>query len=220
MALRRSKPDWWRGTSPRRLPAYGNGRLLRGEVREFDSEQVPTGRYSSLRSVFFQQATGIGVEVALDEVHLAVAWSQFVRCTFRQRSGRLNAEGAAAQGSFGIRPSLYRDCDFVGVRFANLGRFSTGAARFEDCRFDRCRFNGHFSFDSDYIDCVFAGKIDGCVWYGTVPPGHDQAGRRNEFIANDFGAATFGSNVAWRGRFDFGAQRWLERYVPLADALE
>jgi hypothetical protein len=220
MTFRGSKPDWWRGTSPRRLPASGGSTLIRGEVREFDSEQVPRGRYSLLRPVFFQQATAIGIEVALDELHLAVAWSEFVGCTFRQRSGRLNADGAAAQGSFGSRPSLYRDCDFVGVRFANLGRFSTGAARFDGCRFDRCRFNGHFSFDSDYIDCVFAGKIDGCVWYGAVPTGHDDAGRRNDIIANDFSGAVIGSNVGWRGPFDFGAQRWPDRYVPLADVLE
>jgi hypothetical protein len=63
------------------------GMLIRREVREFDSEQVPRGRYSLLRSVFFQQATATGIEVALDELHLAVAWSEFVGCTFRQCSG-------------------------------------------------------------------------------------------------------------------------------------
>jgi hypothetical protein len=217
MILRRSRPDWWRGTLPQKLPVYGGGKSIRGEVREFDSAQVPAGKYSLLRPVFFQQAIAAGVEVELDGLFLSVAWSEFDRCTFRQRSGRLNAQGEAAQGSFGNRPSIYRDCDFVGVRFGNLRRFSTGAARFQRCRFDRCHFNGHFSRNTDYVDCVFTGKMDGCVWYGTVPHGDDDAGRRNVITGNDFSSAVLGSNVGWRGDFDFSAQRWPDGYLPAAE---
>lgn len=209
-------PDWWRGTTPQRLPTYAST-PVRGEVREFDSSSLPVNEHSLLRGVFFDQAHGSGLEVVLDDLGLTVCWSEFDGCTFRQRSRRLNAKGIAAQGSFGNRPSIYRDCTFTGIRFKQLGGFTAGAARFVNCRFERCTFNGHFSRDADYIDCTFAGKIDGGGWYGTAPSGAAYEGRRNVITGNDFTGVTFGANVGWRGDFDFAAQRWPHGYPPVPD---
>jgi hypothetical protein len=212
--LRRSvPPDWWRGTTPHRLSG-ASGTPIRGETREFGVSLLPADDRSPLRQVYFHEAHASEIEVVLDDLSLAVCWSEFERCTFRQGSRKLNAEGFASQGSFGNRPSIYRGCTFVGVRFKILGGFTTGAARFVSCRFNRCRFNGHFSFSTDYIACTFTGKIDGGVWYGTVPPGHSDAGRRNLITGNDFTDATFGANVDWRGDFDFAAQQWPDGYRP------
>jgi hypothetical protein len=208
-------PEWWRGTTPKRLPSYG-GALLSGEILEFDVASFPLDGTSLLRAISFQEAAACGINIELDELSLAVCWSEFERCTVRQRSGRLNAKGLAPQGSFGNRPSLYRDCTFTGVRFKTLGRFITGSARFVGCRFDRCHFNGHFSLTTDYIDCTFTGKIDGCAWSGTVPAGDAEAGRRNVITGNDFTGAEL-VNVGWRDDFDFSAQRWPAGYQPTAE---
>jgi len=75
------------------------------------------------------------------------------------------------------------------------------------CRFERCHFSGHFS-SADYIDYTFTGKIDGCVWYGTVPAGHVDVDRHNVITGNDFAGAVFSANVGWRGDIDFAAQQW------------
>ena len=125
--------DWWRGTTPHRLPSYAST-PIGGEVREFDSSSLPVNEPSLLRPVFFDQAHGSGFEVVLDDLSFVACWSEFDRCTFRQRSRRLNVKGIAAQGCFGNRPSIYRDCTFTGVRFKQLGGFSAGAARFVSCR--------------------------------------------------------------------------------------
>lgn len=209
-------PDWWRGTTPHRLPAV-DGTLITGEIREFDGSLLRVNDLSLLRPAFFHEAHVSGIEVVLDDVSLVVCWSEFEGCAFRQRSRRLNARGVAPQGSFGNRPSIYRGCHFAGVSFKTLGGFATGAARFVNCRFERCGFNGHFSLTADYIDCAFAGKIDGCVWSGTVPAGDVDAGRHNVITGNDFTGATFGTNVGWRGDIDFAAQHWPDGYQPTSD---
>jgi len=217
--VNRQPPDWWRGTTPRRLPGYASA-PIGGDIRELDSSSLPVSELTLLRPAFFNQARGSGLEVVLDDLSLAACWSEFDHCTFRQRSRRLNAKGIAAQGCFGSRPSIYRDCTFTGVRFRQLGGFSAGAARFVNCRFERCGFNGHFSFSADYIECTFAGKIDGGVWYGTTPPGETYAGRRNVIAGNDFTGVTFGTNIGWRGDFDFTAQRWPPDYHPAPEGLD
>ena len=169
---RAASPDWWRGTTPRLLPGFG-ARPIGGEIRELDVSVLPGSGRSLLRQVFFHQAHASGIDLSLDDVALAVCWSEFDRCTFRQRSRRLKA---------------------------------TGAARLVSCRFERCHFNGHFSRTTDYIGCTFTGNIDGCVWYGTIPPGDRNAGRRNVITGNDLTGVTFGPNVGWRGEIDVTAQ--------------
>ncbi|GAA1479437.1 hypothetical protein GCM10009623_38830 [Nocardioides aestuarii] len=152
--------------------------------------------------------------IALDWRHLLVVGASFDGCTFSQRrSGPvLTTGGVAAQGSLGATggPSVYRRCRFVGVRFKTLGGFSLGAARFEDCAFERCRWNGHFHHDADLVDCTFAGPMDGCVWQGRSP-----SGRRNAVTGNDFTGAVIGENVGWRSGLDLDAQRWPEDYTPV-----
>ncbi len=214
---RAAPPDWWRGTTPRRLSSFG-GTPIRGQIREFDDSLLPVNYVSLLRQAFFHEARACEIEIRLDDVALAVCWSEFERCAFRQRSRRLNAKGVAAQGSFGNRPSIYRDCTFTGIHFKLLGGFTTGAARFIGCRFERCHFNGHFSRSTDYIGCTFTGNIDGCAWYGTIPPGDADAGRRNVITGNDFTGVTFGSNVGWRGDIDITAQRWPDGYHPTPES--
>ncbi|WP_460938121.1 hypothetical protein [Phycicoccus ginsengisoli] len=166
-----------------------------------------------------EQARAQGLTIALDDRQLLVSWSEFDDCTFTQRLGGrvLNASGEAAQGTFGWTngPSLYRRCRFVGVRFKALGGFGMGAATFEDCVFDRCRFNGHFADTADLVDCRFLGRIDGCAWYGSGP--ESEGGRRNDIRGNDFTEAHITANVGWRGGFDLGAQRWPQGFVPTVD---
>lgn len=180
---------------------------------------IPTfaERPPTLQSLGFEQAQASGLTISLDDRHLLCAWSEFDECTFKQRrSGRvLNAEGAAAQGSFGNRPSIYRRCRFVGVRFKSLGGYTMGQARFEECVFDRCRFDGYIHQDADLIDCRFTGKMDGCVWNGASSP--YEGGRRNVIHGNDFSEAVIGPNVAWRQDFDFAAQRWPDGFEPVVD---
>lgn len=207
-------PKWWRGTEPTDLPAYG-AMQLQGRVEAIDVEVIPLDPRDGLRALFLHRAHVTGITLPLDWMHLTVTWSEFDNCTFTQKGGRvLNEHGTSAQGSFGARPSIYRNCVFQSVRFKGLGGFNMMASRFENCTFIRCKFNGHNAFNADVVDCTFIGKIDGCNWYGTVPDHHNDAGRRNEIINNDFSQATLTDNVGWRGEFDMNAQTWPSEGTP------
>lgn len=212
----RSAPEWWRGTKPVPFPETPARAALRGVVSQADIPSFAAPP-AELQPLGFEQAQARGLTISLDDRHLWSAWSEFDDCTFSQRrSGRvLNEEGAAAQGSFGNRPSIYRSCRFEGVRFKNLGGYSMGDARFQDCTFDRCHFNGHFHHSADLISCRFLGEIDGCVWNGAASP--DDGGRRNIIHGNDFTAAVIRPNVAWRENFDLAAQHWPSDFHPLVD---
>lgn len=215
----RRTPAWWRETRPVPVPVYPGSIHLRGEISQEDIPDFPD-RPSDLQGLVIEQGHAQGLTIALDDRHLLACWSEFDDCTFTQRrSGHvLNASGAAAQGTLGWAhgPSVYRRCRFVGVRFKILGGFSMGAAIFEDCVFDRCRFNGHFAYTADLINCRFLGKIDGCTWYGTAPE-HD-GGRPNDIRGNDFTEAVITPNVGWRGQFDLDRQLWPEGFVPTVDS--
>ena len=192
--------------------------MLSGEVTQAD---IPTfdERPADLQGLSFREARARGLSISLDDRHLGAYWSEFEECTFTQRrSGRvLNESGAAAQGTLGwVRgPSIYRRCRFEGVRFMSMGGYSMDAATFEDCVFDRCRFNGHRHTTADLVGCRFVGKIDGCTWYGTAP--EYDGGRRNVIRGNDFTDAVIGWNVGWRGDVEFDAQVWPEGFVPTVD---
>ncbi len=196
----------------------GYGVHLRGEISQGDIPTFPE-RPAEVQGLLIQEGRAKGLTISLDDRHLVTCWSEFEDCTFTQRrSGRvLNESGEAAQGSLGpsVGPSIYRRCRFDGVRFKLLGGYSMHAATFEDCVFDRCRFNGHFQYEADLIRCRFIGKVDGCVWYGTAP--ESEGGRRNVIRGNDFTDAVIGTNVGWRGDFDFAAQAWPEDFVPTVD---
>lgn len=200
------------------MPLHPGAVHLSGQLTQ---QSFPTfsQRPADLQGVVVTQAQAEGLTVSLDDLHFLASWLEFEDCTFTQRrSGPvLNASGAAAQGSLGWAggPSVYRGCRFEGIRFKTLGGYRMDAATFEDCTFDRCRFNGHFHTTADLIGCSFVGTMDGCVWYGMSA--EHQGGRRNVVRGNDFTGATITSNVAWRGRFDVGAQRWPEEFTPTVD---
>jgi hypothetical protein len=66
------------------------------------------------------------------------------------------------------------------------------------------------------IDCTFAGRMNGCVWFGHGPEGHGVS-RRNIIGGNDFTAAQITANVGWRVGFPTSAQAWPPQYVPAVD---
>jgi hypothetical protein len=73
-------------------------------------------------------------EQVLNEVSLAVEWSEFTDCHFRQRvKPIINDYGFSAQGSFANRPALYRNCVFERVRFKQLGGFNLTRGWYEGC---------------------------------------------------------------------------------------
>lgn len=186
--------------------------MLRGEVTGFDAARAHPGTYADLVDLAFDQALVTGVVVPLDEVHLGVAWSRFEDCTFRQTSRRLTSGGAAAQGCFGTRPSLYRRCTFSGVQFGLPGRFSLGSATFEDCVFDRCGWRSAFSYEADLVRCTFRGRMTSGAFGGTAP----DSGRVNRIEDNDFSGATI-SGFGWRFDFPVSRQTWPTGFVPVQD---
>jgi hypothetical protein len=197
-------PDWWRGQTPDTIPVWTPETVvITGAVTKLDLGAVPLGS-EHLRTVRFDQADCSGFDLPLDELHLVTMWSSFVECRFHQRSRRLHREGAEPQGSFATRPSVYRYCSFVGVRLRLRAGFSVGQARFEDCTFERCRFEEHFSFEADYVRCKFVGPMKTAVFYGRSP----RTGRRNDIADNDFTGASLSDNVGWRGDFPLERQRW------------
>lgn len=207
-------PAWWRATAPIDLPAYG-ALQLQGQVDGPDLEAAPVDGHSGLRRLHLHRASLLGIAVPLDRMQLTVTWSEFDKCAFTQKSGRVLSEhGTAAQGSLGARPSMYRNCVFRGVRFKSLGGFSMGASRFENCTFIRCKFNGHSATEADLVNCRFVGKIDGCNWYSTAPGHKYQGGRLNEIVDNDFSRATLSDNIGWLGQFDIDAQTWPPGATP------
>lgn len=206
-------PDWWRGTRP---PAAYDGErpVLEGGLFRLDPEVLPV--WEGLRMLRFWRARGRGLEVDVSDLLLTVSWSEFDACTFRQRaSGPVrNAHGNSAQGSFGHRPSVYRNCTFDRVRFKNAGAFGLGQARFEGCTFVHCRWEGSRAFEADLLRCRFVGRMNGCVWFG----GHSRDGRfrRNEIHGNDFTEVRFADNVGWRDDFPSALQAYPEAYAPVA----
>jgi len=206
MRSRHSRPNW----SPTTTIFKG---VIKGPVMDFKS--IPPKVGSPLRNCALSEARARQVEFDLDEVHLSISWSAFDGCTFRQRLKR-SYDGTWPQGSFAIEPTIYRKCTFIGIRFQTLGGFSAGQARFEDCEFKGCRFDGLFSHCADWVRCTFHGAMSGCVFYGSAPSGQPCAGKVNEILGNDFTDVRF-TNVGWRRGIDVDAQRWPTGYVPDTD---
>ena len=123
--------------------------------------------------------------------------------------------GFAAQGSLGNSPALYSGCTFERIRFKTLGGFSLGRARFEDCTFLNCRWEGHLAQHADLVGNRFIGPMSGCVRLGNDQAG-DGAGPTT-IQGNDFSETRFTPNVAWRSRFPLDAQRWPAGFVPVID---
>ena len=217
------EPEWWRAQQPTAVvPAgwgWGRNQGLTGSYRgALPGAEEPEGGDDALRPLHVFRASVADVAVRLDNAHLAVAWSEFDGCHFRQRTGPVrNSHGDTAQGSFGNKPSIYRGCTFERVRFKLLGGFSLAQARFEDCTFLSCRWEGHFAHDADLVGCRFVGRMNGCVWFGTGST-VGRAARRNVVEGNDFTQTRFTTNVGWRRDFPIADQHWPDDYRPVVDA--
>jgi hypothetical protein len=178
----------------------------------------PPARHTWLRRYNFEDVRAVGAEFQLDEVHLTVMDSEFQGCVFRQQAKILGEP--PPQGNIGWRNVIYRDCTFERVRFRLGPGFYVDSARFERCVFRHCRFNSHFSFRADYVDCVFEGRIATAVFYGRDATADFDSQKyepkTNEFRGNDFSKATLNS-VAFRKGIDVSGQKWPTGYMPVVD---
>src|SRR6478735_10986201 len=205
-------PDWWRGATPADAPARDSWPTprLTGNIDAIpDGELDPQG----LRPLFFFKASMTDKALWLNDARLAVEWSEFTNCHFRQRVKPItNEHGFSAQGSFANRPALYRNCVFERVRFKLLGGFSMSRGWYEGCTFLNCRWEGHFAHDASVVNCTFRGRMNGCVWFGESDRGP------NGLRGNDFTQVQFTDNVAWRRSFPVGEQTWPPGFQPRVDA--
>lgn len=203
-----SGPDWWRretpSVAPRGVPGAG---LVTGVVEELPcAEPNPV---TGLRHQYFFSARVLDTRIDLDDFSLTVEWSEFSDVHFTQRARPVtNEQGFSAQGSFGNSPAYYRNCTFEGVRFKQLGGFTLSRGWFEGCTFINCRWEGHFAKSASLVDCTFAGRMNGCAWFGGSERGP------NVHRGNDFSAVRFTDNVAWRSSFPLQDQKWPEGYAP------
>lgn len=123
----------------------------------------------------------------------------FIRCDFTETSFGKFSIGHQGQTRF-------IDCVFRRTRFP-LGGTYLGNARFERCVFDNARLRDLRLDTTEFVDCVFYGRIWHTVFYGV--PGSWSAGadrRGNEWRGNDFSAADL-VDVDFRD-IDLLAQRW------------
>jgi hypothetical protein len=203
-----SKPEWWRGEKPAKAPTHDPWptRMLTGDLDAIPEREVdPQG----LRSWYFFRASVTDAELWLNDVHLAVEWSEFTNCHFRQRVKPItNEHGFSAQGSFANRQALYRNCVFERVRFKILAGFSMSQGWFEDCTFLNCRWEGHLAHDASVVSSTFIGRMNGCVWFGESDRG------RNVIRGNDFTQVQFTENVGWRRDYPVNSQRWPAGFHP------
>ncbi|MFO0789514.1 MAG: hypothetical protein U0805_08650 [Pirellulales bacterium] len=124
--------------------------------------------------------------------------SKLERCRFD------NARIEDASFGSGLEMSEYIECSFDGVRIQHGGGF----ARFVRCSFRNIDFRSWLCFGAEFIDCVFTGRLKGCIFNGTLLE-QDQPylGRvRNEFHGNDFSGADL-DDVAFRTGIDLTQQR-------------
>lgn len=114
--------------------------------------------------------------------------------------------------------SVYLDCSFDGSR---LRAPSPGIARFERCTFRDVKLREVIAMDLEFVDCIFTGRADKCVFNGTVRDSRRaMLGRsRNEFRGNDFAAMEF-RDVSFRTGIDLSQQQLPSgpAYLYVADA--
>ena len=188
-----------------RLKRFWLMQSVRPRARVVGHVDVSQWRRQTLEDEEFE-----GVEFAGD------AWDQwmaigcrFVDCTFGGLRVR-NGEPAFGGGS---RQSQYVRCNFDG---ANLRHFAPGLARFEQCSFHRVIISDCHSFNAEFVECAFSGRIRDTVFWG-----HDwafQVSRQNEFVRNDFSQCVL-DGVSFRGGISVREQRLPEadKYLYVAD---
>lgn len=117
----------------------------------------------------------------------------------------------------GREMSEYIDCSFDGLRFWH----GSGFARFVRCSFKNIDVRNWLCFGTELIDCIFTGRMKGCIFNGTVKEDCQEfLGReRNEFYGNDFSGAKL-IDVAFRTGIDLSKQRLPSgpEYLYLPDA--
>ena len=155
--------------------------------------QAPDVRFErmTVRSVDF---SGLGLW------RLTASDSTFENCDFSD----LRVE----HGPLALPPgAVYRECRFDR---ADLRHIDPGHARFEDCSFRETRIEEWFAYCSEFVDCVFTGRIKNCVFSATpLDCGCGFLGlrrkKRLEFRGNDFREATLVDASFVRG-IDLDAQ--------------
>jgi hypothetical protein len=147
----------------------------------------------------------------LDQMNVSA--SSFTRCEFTDM--RI---GNWITGSGRTTATTYTDCVFDRSRI----RFNPGGlARFERCSFRDVDLRDWMCFETELVDCLFAGRMRRSFFNGSVREEFVAAlGRTaNEFTGNDFSGMDL-IDVGFRTGIDLGRQRLPagEQYLYLADA--
>jgi len=165
------------------------------EARPPEGERVVALHRATLTAVDFRRAR-------FDRFSLGGCL--FDRCDFRG----LKLDRRLAPLFVALPRSVFRDCYFDGtdMRHARLAQ-----SRFERCTFDDARLDGVQAETAEFIDCRFAGRLDGVTFHG-APSGSeaerlDPPRRRNEFRGNDFRDAEL-LDVAFVAGVDLDRQRF------------
>lgn len=144
-------------------------------------------------------AEHVGVDYASQRItSLCSIHSRFVRCKFDGL--QLDASSLGA----GKEMSEYTDCTFDGSRLCPIG----GRARFVRCSFRDVVISDWICLESEFVDCVFSGRMKRCVFNGAVPVEMRKELRRtrNEFHGNDFSGMKM-VDVGFRTGVDLRLQR-------------
>lgn len=165
------------------------------EPKQADDERVVALHRATISDVDFRHAR-------FDKFTLGGC--MFDRCDFRG----LKLDRRLAPLFVALPRSVFRNCNFDG---ADLRRALLGQSRFERSTFDDARIDGSHAETAEFVDCRFAGPLDGVTFYG-VPSGPeakrlDPRRRRNEFRGNDFRDAEL-LDVAFVADIDMDVQRF------------
>jgi hypothetical protein len=188
-------------------PAWGKV-TRRGPIHD---ERIQVGPRTQL---IFRNATCVRVDFSQSTIpNFGAFGSTFQDCDF--------TDCVIESGLMGhLPPVTYRDCDFSGADLRGVGGLF---ARFERCRFIDARLDSWRTEDSEFVDCIFAGRIRSVVFWGR--PGRHayepllKIRTTNEFRGNDFTAAELVDCSFCRG-IDLDANRWPQgpEYVILREA--
>jgi hypothetical protein len=167
------------------------------ERKQPDDERVVALHRATLTAVDFRRAH-------FD--HFSIGGCLFDRCDFRG----LKLDRQLAPLFVALPRSVFRDCYFDG---ADMRRARLGQSRFERCTFDDVRLDGSRAEAAEFIECRFAGRLDGVTFHG-APSGPESRRleprrRRNEFRGNDFRDAEL-FDVAFVTGVDMDLQRFPE----------
>jgi hypothetical protein len=167
------------------------------ELKQPDDERVVALHRATLTAVDFRRAR-------FDRFSLGGCL--FDRCDFRG----LTLDRNLAPLFVALPRSVFRDCYFDG---ADIRRARLGQSRFERCTFDDARLDASRAEAAEFIDCRFAGALDGVTFHG-APSGPESKRleprrRRNEFRGNDFRDVEL-LDVAFVAGVDMDLQRFPE----------